>query len=272
MKTRVVTSLLGTVVLVVALLLYKTFYFNVVLSLIAIIAISELFNSLFKQKKFIFLFLNYTIPLYFIILPNTYRYDFLFYYLFLLSLMNVILLLKYHESVEINQMMLFILASILISVVLNLLVVVRDIDNDLGVLFLLLSLCSAWISDIGAYFSGYFFGKRKLSPKISPEKTVEGAVGGVFLSVLVSFLATVITNYIFNLQISVVFTLTVSLCASIIGIIGDLMASIIKRQNNIKDFGDVMPGHGGIIDRFDSVFFTLPTVYVMFKIFELLIF
>ncbi len=129
-----------------------------------------------------------------------------------------------------------------------------------------LVLISSWGADTGAYCVGSLMGKHKLVPKLSPGKSIEGAVGGVVISVLLSmalaygyqcFGYTPLGNHTM-----IDFALITGL-ASILSIFGDLAASGIKRDHNLKDYADVIPGHGGIMDRFDSVLFTAPVVYYL---------
>ena len=115
---------------------------------------------------------------------------------------------------------------------------------------------TAFGTDICAYFAGVTLGKHKLCPKISPKKSVEGAIGGVIGSALLSFLFA-----FFFAKEYMVFCLVLGVVASIISMFGDLTASIFKRKLGIKDYGNLIPGHGGIMDRFDSVIFTAPTIY-----------
>lgn len=132
-----------------------------------------------------------------------------------------------------------------------------------GSLFVWLIFISAWGSDTGAYFSGMLFGKRKLCPELSPKKTVEGAIGGIigagllaclYAAVMTQIQMVPITNFVF-----------ISTCIGALGgaisQLGDLTASSIKRFVNIKDYGNLFPGHGGVLDRFDSILFTAPFVY-----------
>ncbi len=117
---------------------------------------------------------------------------------------------------------------------------------------------TAWGTDTFAYFSGYFFGKTKLCPTISPKKTVEGAIGGVLGSVIIS----IIFGYLF-LKEYIIAMILIGALGSIVAQTGDLSASLIKRYTGIKDFGNIMPGHGGVLDRFDSILFTAPTIYLI---------
>ncbi|KJF25932.1 phosphatidate cytidylyltransferase [Clostridium aceticum] len=117
----------------------------------------------------------------------------------------------------------------------------------------------AWSTDTFAYFGGYFFGKRKLCPRISPKKTVEGAIAGT----LGSMLSCGIFAYVFFIEY-IVMIIFLGMIGSIISQMGDLTASQIKRYTGVKDFGNLIPGHGGVLDRFDSIIFTAPTVYYFF--------
>ena len=122
-----------------------------------------------------------------------------------------------------------------------------------------------WICDTGAYFAGRAFGKHKMAPVLSPKKTVEGAVGGVALSTLFCLLLSMfmaIRHPEETHDFRVAFVV-IGVVGSMISMIGDLAASGIKRNHNIKDYGDVIPGHGGILDRFDSVIFTAPIIYFL---------
>lgn len=126
--------------------------------------------------------------------------------------------------------------------------------------------CS-WISDVGAYFVGVLFGKHKLAPVLSPKKSIEGAVGGVIFSALVGglFAFIVIEPRLEISGITWIFVL-IAAVGSVISQIGDLAASGIKRNEGIKDYGRLIPGHGGIVDRFDSVIFTAPIIYVLMQL------
>ena len=118
---------------------------------------------------------------------------------------------------------------------------------------------SSWVADTCAYFAGRFFGKHRMAPVLSPKKTMEGAAGGIAGSVLAGVLFSVILeNGRFNWQFALICG-----AGAVISIFGDLAASAIKRDRNIKDYGNLIPGHGGILDRFDSVIFTAPAIYFL---------
>ena len=132
-----------------------------------------------------------------------------------------------------------------------------------GKLLVWLIFLSAFGCDVGAYFTGMVFGKHKLIPQLSPKKTVEGAIGGVVVAVSIC----VVYGVFLESRNGLAGVDTVLLCfitgflGSIFSQIGDLAASAMKRYVGIKDFGKIMPGHGGVLDRFDSVLFAAPVVY-----------
>lgn len=126
-----------------------------------------------------------------------------------------------------------------------------------GIYYLLLILNFACVCDMGAYFVGVTIGKTKLCPQISPKKTVEGALGGIASSIIVTLIITL--SYGFFDRIIFTLLLTIPLCAA--GMAGDLFASIIKRKVDLKDYGNLIPGHGGVLDRVDSILFISPLVY-----------
>lgn len=130
-----------------------------------------------------------------------------------------------------------------------------------GIFVVLLIFLCAWMTDVGAYFSGYFFGKHKLIERVSPKKTVEGAIGGVIVAVLSCLLYVFIVNTFFKAYLDYGPIAVMGAMASVLAQFGDLAASVIKREVGIKDFGTIFPGHGGFLDRFDSVIFIAPFVY-----------
>lgn len=142
---------------------------------------------------------------------------------------------------------------------------VYAIGDVSGLLVALLPIVLTWASDTGAYFAGNAIGGRKLAPSISPSKTVAGAVGGVVLTVIAAY---VLVHYLLRpyaqLAFSpwglVVFAMVVSVAAQV----GDLAESVFKRSAGVKDSGNLLPGHGGALDRLDSLFFVLPVAYVLY--------
>ena len=118
-----------------------------------------------------------------------------------------------------------------------------------------------WSSDTFAYLSGISFGKHKLMERISPKKTVEGFAGGVFMTLLLAYLLSFQFDFLTSAQ-----WIGIAVLISVFGVLGDLIASMFKRHIGVKDTGNLIPGHGGIIDRLDSVIFAAPIVYLFLKI------
>ena len=149
-----------------------------------------------------------------------------------------------------------------VAVMLSYVYQTRELNAGTYIVWLIF-LCS-WGCDTCAYCVGVLIGKHKMAPKLSPKKSVEGAVGGVFGAALL----TVIYGYVFqnqmNLSTEYIFVLAgISAVGALISMVGDLAASAIKRNYDIKDYGKLIPGHGGILDRFDSVIFTAPIIYYL---------
>ncbi len=135
--------------------------------------------------------------------------------------------------------------------------------DSYGLAFLFMLLNFSSVCDMFAYFVGVTCGKHKLCEKISPKKTVEGAVGGIAGSIAVTFLIAYFAN-ITGINLILLLVITPFMC--VVGMIGDLFASIIKRSVGIKDYGTIIPGHGGILDRFDSILLISPVFLVMLEV------
>ena len=138
-----------------------------------------------------------------------------------------------------------------------------DQMHALGQYYLLIPLVAAFTSDAFALFAGMAFGKHKLAPELSPKKTVEGAVGGFLGAIVCCCIYGVVMQMAFLLQVNYFFLVIYGALGSVISQIGDLSFSYIKRQYGLKDFGNIFPGHGGVLDRFDSVIFCAPLMEVL---------
>lgn len=136
-----------------------------------------------------------------------------------------------------------------------------------GRFYILYVLCGAFVSDTFAFLVGSKIGKTKLAPDISPNKTVEGSVGGICGVIIAFTILTLIGRKMLFINMNIVYWILVALAASVAGQFGDLTASAIKRFCKIKDFGNIMPGHGGVLDRFDSLMFVAPIVYIFIKLY-----
>ncbi|ELK44776.1 phosphatidate cytidylyltransferase [Halobacillus sp. ACCC02827] len=128
-----------------------------------------------------------------------------------------------------------------------------------GLEYVFFSLFVVWATDTGAYLFGRSFGKHKLWPQISPKKTIEGSIGGIVLACIVA----VLFQWVYPLDHSLIVILLVTILVSIAGQIGDLVESAFKRHYAVKDSGKILPGHGGVLDRFDSLIFILPILHLI---------
>lgn len=141
----------------------------------------------------------------------------------------------------------------------------KGLDYSLGFSFVVVVFVLTWCYDTGAYTIGRLFGKHKIFPSISPGKTLEGAFGGAAFSIAGILIARMIVAEYLSILQAIVLAAT----ASVVGQLGDLVESMIKRDVKIKDSSDAIPGHGGVLDRFDSLLFTSPLIYYFFRYFIL---
>jgi phosphatidate cytidylyltransferase len=148
------------------------------------------------------------------------------------------------------------MSGLIIPLLLSALVRIRGGQNSNTVMFI--PFIMAFFSDTGAYFIGVFFGKHKMCPNISPKKSWEGFVGGIVVAMLGMVVYCMIVDNLFGYSVNYVLAVIYGLVGSIGSVVGDLTMSVIKRQAGIKDYGKLIPGHGGILDRFDSVIITAP--------------
>jgi phosphatidate cytidylyltransferase len=156
-----------------------------------------------------------------------------------------------HGKITFAQLGEALLACLYIVFGFNAIIYLRDLMG--GQYIYLLVFIGAWVTDTFAYFSGVLFGKHKLIPQVSPKKTVEGSIGGTLFCILGFVLFGVILNRFFAFHVDFIALCVSGLLVAIVSQIGDLCMSVIKRERGIKDYGNLFPGHGGMMDRFDSI-------------------
>lgn len=267
MKQRIISAVAGLAVLLAVLILYDTVVLNITLSAIIAIAIYELLKACgaFAAPVAIpSILLGAAAP--FIGTETTKQFLPVVCVLFVIILFCY--LLKAHKKFNAEKIGFVFFFTVAVSFSTSCFVYARDIFGvTVGLYIALLTLAGAWLNDTGAYFGGMLFGKHKLAPVISPKKTVEGFVSGIIVSIISQLLFTFvfvwIANKFYGVEIYADY-LKVAVTGpvvALVSVLGDLSASAIKRQYGIKDFGNIMPGHGGVLDRFDSVLMTLPLVY-----------
>ena len=189
---------------------------------------------------------------------------------YLIALVVVLLLamLKGYAYTTFEDVAVSVFAGALVPFGFSVFIRLRDMFQieQFGIYLIFYGLICALATDSGAQLAGMAFGKHKMSPNISPKKTVEGAIGGLIFSLILNAVAIILYNRLADFKMDE-FAVTVLLAAclpvSFLGMMGDLSASVLKRNFGVKDFGKIFPGHGGVMDRFDSSMFTLPATYAL---------
>lgn len=288
MAKRIIFGVLLTAFAVVMLILRNTVLLTFVLAAICLIATLELNNAVkLKNKPIMVLSLAVSA-----VVPFYYEYSEQLkglpinldakYLVCLYILALCIFMLFEYENTKFSHIATVIIGSLGVPFAITRLMYFRDIhehfpqqnyNGNHGIFLILFIAFCAWMTDVMAYFAGSFLGKHKLCPNISPKKTVEGAIGGVVGCVIATvILYAVFTNFIFETkENNYLAVILMTAFLSIISMCGDLTASVIKRNFGIKDFGKLIPGHGGIMDRFDSLIFVLVAFYAIFNIFGVVI-
>ena len=260
MKVRIISGVVGGILAILILILHKTFVFPLAIAALICIALFELFRAgkCLHCRISIGAGFLYGAALPFLQYYGNTSATIALTFLCIVAMFAEMVLLHKHIT---YQNTLFIAAiTLLVSHSLSMLNTLLHI-SQFGLASVILALSSAWIADTGAYFAGTFLGKHKLCPEISPKKTVEGFFGGIVTDVVVMVIFALIYSLIAHAHVH--WLIFIGIVCAVISVLGDLSASVLKRQQGIKDFGNIMPGHGGVMDRFDSVLFTVPAFYAL---------
>lgn len=265
MKTRIISSLVFFPILALMVIIGGN-TLVIGLMLLSLIGLYEFYNAFSSYKPvrnvgYIFTVLFYLVNFIFKFKDISYNFILLVMILIVISLTIMVI---YYPKYNIIDIMITCFGFLYVSVLFSYIIEVRNLQYGNWLVWLVF-IC-AWGNDTFAYFTGVFLGKTKLVPKLSPKKTVEGAIGGIIGSALLAVLYSLIVKMNVPLFLSskgyLIIACSVAL-SSTLAIIGDLAASAVKRFTNVKDFGNIIPGHGGILDRFDSVLFTAPAIYTL---------
>lgn len=189
-------------------------------------------------------------------------------FVIIICLVFLLAMLKGYAYTTFEDVAISVFATIAVPFGFSVFIRLRDMyDNEqFGIYLIFFALICALATDTGAQLTGMAIGKHKMAPNISPKKTVEGAIGGIIFSIILNAAALMIYNKTANVPIDMpMATVLLVACVpvSFMGMMGDLSASVLKRNFNVKDFGKIFPGHGGVMDRLDSSLFTLPCTYVI---------
>ena len=255
LSKRILTAGIGIPVLVFFIEIGGIFFTSLVLFFV-LLSLLEFFNLVDKKG-----FNGYKTPVLFLggtlVLIAHFRGLYILNLALVTSFFILFFIYELREKVEgsILNFSFTIFGIFYIAYLLSHAVLLRGYERD-GKFFLYLSIAVTMLNDTGAYFIGRYFGKHKLAPSISPSKTVEGFFGGFLFGIPSGLLI----NYLFrNYQNWTIFTLSFLICLS--AVIGDLAESLLKRDAGVKDSGAFFPGHGGVLDRIDSLLFTIPVTY-----------
>lgn len=270
MATRLISSAVGIVIGVLVMYFSNTIVLNLAISIICITMLYELFHAEKCLEYKLFTYMCYilvgVIPI--LLFGKFATLDLIFplCMVFIFS-MFAIYIFK-HKELNIDKLIFMIGCCGFVSFPMCCMIFIKNLSVEFGTIYMVIALCSAWLADSGAYFVGVSCGKHKLCPEISPKKTVEGFIGGLLSNgILLCIFCLVYSKFfvpdgIANFEVNYISTFIMGIITGAIGTVGDLTASLIKRQCGIKDFGKIMPGHGGILDRFDSVLFVVPFVFL----------
>lgn len=261
MKTRIITSVFIVLVTVPLILLSEYIVYPIALSVLSFIGVYEILRAIGKEKEWFLSIPAYLLAAllpfssYFVKSGNSTTYIMTMaalVFTYLLYIMGVAVFSKGKTSfVTISEVFLTITYVVVSFTSMSL---IRYVDKEVGLFLIGLVFIAAWVTDAFAYIVGSLIGKHKLIPEISPKKTVEGAIGGVVFATAAFLLYGLILDLaIEGMTVNYIALLVFGPLLSVVSQLGDLIASLLKREHGIKDYGTLFPGHGGVMDRFDSI-------------------
>lgn len=259
MLARMVSGVVAAVILIVVLL-SDAWVIGVCAAILSVWCLLEAFSVFSYHKNAAFLLIGI---LFCGAAPFLEHWEFTqitgFFFLFLILLSAAMVL--FPKKIRFLDLAIVMFLSLVIPVSFSMLVFLRKIPA-FGVYYIWIPFLGAFLSDIGAFFVGRAIGGAKLCEELSPKKTISGSIGGILGAVVGFFLYALILKYGFSVTVNPVPYYLLAVASSVAGQLGDLTMSSIKRYAQVKDFGNVMPGHGGMLDRLDSVIFSGPMVYI----------
>ncbi len=265
MKTRILTAVLLIPLLVLMVLILPKIVTAVVVGLLLAVASYELLyvTGLMKHKR-----LNiYAAIMAFLVAIYSYlELESAWAILGMVAFVSLLFaeMMYDHIKITLEMLALTMVGGLLVPLLLS--SIIRIHMTRMGRYFVMVPFVMALMPDSGAYFGGIFFGKHKLAPVLSPKKTVEGVIGGVFTGMISMVIYGLILHLGFQLKVNYLYTLIYGFVGAMGAVFGDLCFSVIKRQSGIKDYGSIFPGHGGILDRFDSMVIVAPLAEVLLEL------
>lgn len=270
MARRILTALIGITILIPFVIFSDTWPLLVLTSLMSLVAVFEIFSCMGHKKALPALIPSLAVTAAAQILTRLLTVD-LYLTVMLLTYLGFTVLmmteavfskgrLKFNEATQMSAMIMY------VSFGFAALVLLRDMKD--GLILFLLTFIIPWLCDAFAYFVGVFFGKHKMIPDVSPKKTVEGAIGGIVGGVLSAVIFGVVMQLGFGRIPNYFLLVLISFVGGFVSQWGDLIASLLKREYGVKDYGHIFPGHGGVMDRFDSIISVSIFVYIVCRIFS----
>jgi phosphatidate cytidylyltransferase len=241
-------------------------FFNLVLVFVSLIGMKEIYHSFSNKGMYPQRWSGYLIIIFFYLQHFLFHGIYDFFY-FIIATVLLLSMMVWMPSVKPEDIAITLLGLLYPGVLLSTASLIKESAFIDDYYLLYISLTATYGTDTFAYFVGSFLGKRKLCPAISPNKTIEGSIGGLAGGIILVILLGFILNWVYNINVHPIHFAIIGLLGGVFSQIGDLTASSIKRYCNVKDFGNIMPGHGGILDRIDSLLFVLPVVYVYSQLF-----
>ena len=264
MITRLISAAAGIAVLLAVVLSGNMTALTVSLVICGLIGMYELYKVFGFLKKPV-LSASAAVMTVILLMSRFIQGDIIIAVFFVYALILVCVLLGDRDNFKFSDLAIAVVCIIYVPV--SLLTLLNLRYAEYGAFLLWIVLGGAWVTDSFAYFCGRLFGKHKLCPSVSPKKTVEGSVGGTVFTVVIGILYGFMISKYNDIQVNYIALAVLSLICAVVSQLGDLTASTIKREKGIKDFGNIMPGHGGFMDRFDSILFVAPAVYLFCRIF-----
>ncbi len=257
MLTRIITSVVGVAILVPVLIYSDTYLFVGAIALACVIGCFEMLRCNGLHTKYVIAIPQYLIAAFMPFLmrlgggSNVWLQTAIFVHIVFIMYLLAVAVFS-HGAVSGKDAMIAFALCLYVNVGFSSIVLLRDFEG-IGQYIFLLVFIGAWMTDIFAYFCGLAFGRHKLIPDVSPKKTVEGSVGGIAFCAFAYVVYGYIVDRFFDVELNLIALGVFGIIISVVSQIGDLSASLIKRENNVKDYGSIFPGHGGVMDRFDSV-------------------
>ena len=261
MKTRVLSGIVLAIIMISSSFC-GGWYLYLLCAGVSLIGMYELYRVIDIQKSALACMGYLSAIFYYICVLTGYeKYDIFVFVIALMAIMSVYVFT--FPKYKIEEVTLTFLGLFYVAVMLSYIYKVRILEDGIYIVWLIF--IASWGNDTFAYFTGVLLGKHKMAPVLSPKKSIEGAIGGIAGATILGIIFGYIVNGYMSETVShpVFIFAAASFVGAILAIIGDLTASAIKRNHNVKDYGKLIPGHGGILDRYDSVIFTAPIIYYL---------